>query len=293
MTQRELATQAQDMTVAEVKNLLCPKATHAEAHLFIKFCVAQGLNPFLGDAYLIKYQEDKPAAIHIGLGAVMKRARRNRKYKTYQSGIIVQEGEQVHFLDGSFNPYPKAHLVGGWCDLYRRDLEQPLRVRVAFEEYCRKNRDGTPMALWKEKPGTQIEKVAIHQAHRRSFPEEVGQLYDVALPDTDIAGDYVEMEGENPQEQGDTPQEQIEDRPITEAQRRRLFAIANEHGVLQKEIKTWIQERFGVDSTTRLTTVQMSQVVEWLESHNPQQSEGEADQKLAETQRDLFEEGSV
>ena len=41
--------------------------------------------------------------------------------------------------------------------------------------------------------------------------------------------------------------------PITQAQRKRLFAVANTYGMGSAELKTWLKDRFGLESTNNVT----------------------------------------
>ena len=174
------------LTRQEVKQFICPLATDAEAEIFLRFCMAQSLNPFTYDAYLIKYDVKAKAAIVIGVQAHLKRAARNPNYAGYDAGVIVQDakGETV-FRAGSFL-YPGDTLGGGWAKVYLNDGTSREPVTVNLSEYNKRQ------AQWTEKPATMIEKVAIRQAHRRAFPAEIESLYrDVGLP-------VDEGEGESP-----------------------------------------------------------------------------------------------
>ena len=159
-------------TIAEIRQFIAPLATDQEAYIFLRYCQAQDLNPFAKDAYLIKYDSKAPAAIVIGIQALLKRASHNKAFKGYQSGVVVTDKAGTRQeVEGSLVD-ANTELVGGWCELYRSDWPHPLRVVVALKEYNKRQ------AQWIEKPATMIEKVALAQALRRAFPEEVGQLYE-------------------------------------------------------------------------------------------------------------------
>ncbi len=60
----------------------------------------------------------------------------------------------------------------------KTESEKPVENTVSFDEYCLKGKDGKPMSNWAAKPGTMIRKVALVQALREAFPEDLQALYD-------------------------------------------------------------------------------------------------------------------
>lgn len=197
MVETALANRPNDMPLSleEIKTYICPNADQTEAMIFLKFCQGQGLNPFLKDVYLIKYDRNKPASIVIGIQALLKRASGNPHYQGYQSGVVVvtAAGEMVE-REGSLTVSTDT-LVGGWAVIRRDDWPEPLKVTVSLKEYDRHQ------AQWTEKPGTMIEKCAVGQGHRRAFPGEVGRLYEdaglaVEVGDVEEASAVVDLPSE-------------------------------------------------------------------------------------------------
>ena len=64
------------------------KITMPEFKFFTELCKARKLNPFLKEAYCIKYGSE-PAAMVVGKDAILKRAILNQNYNGIESGIIV------------------------------------------------------------------------------------------------------------------------------------------------------------------------------------------------------------
>ena len=152
-----------------------------ELKLFIKVCQGKNLNPFLREAYLIKYDEKAPASIVIGKDAAIKSANSTPMFDGLAAGIIVQRKDKAEYLDGAF--FLKGDvIVGGWAKVYRKDRSHPSTATVSLAEY------GSNQSTWRSIPATMIRKVAVVQALREAFPEEMGGLYDSAemqqaLPD--------------------------------------------------------------------------------------------------------------
>ena len=149
------------------------KPTKGEVGFFIEMCKARSLNPFLREIYLIKYDENRPASYVVGKDAFTQRANSIPEYDGMGAGIIVQRGNKIEYLDGTFYA-PGDVLLGGWAKAYRKDRSHPSSASVAIQEYS------SSQSTWKQMPATMIRKVAVVQALREAFPNEVGGLYDAS-----------------------------------------------------------------------------------------------------------------
>ena len=150
--------------------------TEPELMMFMSLCKYQGLNPFVKDAYLIKYG-NQAATIVVGKGALEKRAARCEKYKGFEAGIIVRtETGEIENRTGTFY-LPEEQLVGGWAKVYVDGFDQPVEAAVALSEYIGRKKDGTINGQWMSKPATMIRKVAKAQALREAFPEDMAGMY--------------------------------------------------------------------------------------------------------------------
>lgn len=152
--------------------------TDQEVVMFLNLCRFQHLNPFLREAYLIKFGS-QPASMVVGKDAMTKRARRNPDFAGYQAGVIVQDShtKAVDYRTGGFY-LPTETIVGGWAKVYVKGYEKPVESAVAFGEYVGTKSDGTINGQWAKKPATMIRKVALVQALREAFPEDLAGLYD-------------------------------------------------------------------------------------------------------------------
>lgn len=149
--------------------------TDQEVMMFLSLCKFQKLNPFLREAYLIKYG-NQPATIVTGKDALQKRAMRNPKYAGQEAGVVVlNAADELENRIGTI-VLPGETLVGGWAKVHVKGWDHPLSVTVSFDEYCQ-TKDGKPISNWASKPGTMIRKVALVQALREAFPEDLGGMY--------------------------------------------------------------------------------------------------------------------
>jgi phage recombination protein Bet len=150
--------------------------TDQEVVMFLSLCKYQHLNPFLREAYLIKFGSTDPATMVTGKDVFTKRADANPNYKGKKAGIIVlKESGEVEEREGTM-VLPKETIVGGWAKVFI-DGKEPEYQSVSFDEYAGRKKDGTLNSQWAKKPATMIRKVAVVQALREAFPNTFQGLY--------------------------------------------------------------------------------------------------------------------
>lgn len=155
------------------------RVTMQELVMFINLCKFHRLNPWLKEAYCIKYGNE-PATIVTGKEAFEKRAESHEQHDGHKAGVItVDEEGHVDYQLGSFH-LPGTEIVGGWAEVWRKDHKESTRIEVSFDEYAARKADGSLNAQWSKKPGTMIRKVALVQALREAFPQTFGGMYDAA-----------------------------------------------------------------------------------------------------------------
>lgn len=146
------------------------KVTDQEVLLFAKLCQYQGLNPFLREAYLVKYGSS-PAQNITSKAALEKRAARCKDYRGFEAGIIVRRPDgTIEQRPGTFYAEDEQ-LVGGWAKVYVDGYVVPVETTATLREYS------TGKALWASKPATMIRKVAKVCALREAFPDDMQGMY--------------------------------------------------------------------------------------------------------------------
>lgn len=150
--------------------------TDQEVVVFLNLCRFQHLNPFLKEAYLIKFGT-QPATMVIGKEVFTKRAFANPKFAGHSAGVVVLKEDGTMENRVGTIVLRNEELIGGWAKVYLTGYIQPIEITASFDEYCLK-RDGKPMSNWATKPATMIRKVALVQALREAFPKELENLYD-------------------------------------------------------------------------------------------------------------------
>ncbi|MGL4107236.1 phage recombination protein Bet [Clostridium sp. LP20] len=177
----EAGGQRIDLTPATVKQYLvngdARNVTDQEVGMFLKLCEGQKLNPFLREAYLVKYG-NQAATMVVGKDAFTKRAETNENYKGTESGVIVVNlNNEIQERQGTFYLKNREELVGGWAKVKFKDGKEDVYNTVSLDEYIGRKKDGSISSMWNTKPATMIRKVALVQALREAFPNALGQMY--------------------------------------------------------------------------------------------------------------------
>lgn len=193
------------------------KVTDQEIMMFLMLCKSQHLNPFLREAYCIKYG-NSPATIVTGKDVFLKRARRQKDFSGFEAGVIVRNSDgDITERIGTFCDGNDEQIVGGWARVYIKGYDISVYDSVSFEEYVGRKSDGSLNSQWSTKPGTMIRKVALCQALREAFPEDFGGLYSQEEI-SDVSGMALDTQAvELPEEAKPDPDPVIpEAEPITE-----------------------------------------------------------------------------
>ena len=179
--------------------------TFQEVAMFMNLCKFSGLNPWLKEAYLIKYSSNEPATLVTGKEAFQKRAEDNPHFDGFEAGIIVfnKETGDVIYRIGTMK-FPDEEIIGGYAEVWRKDRSHSTRIEVSFDEYAGRKKDGSLNGQWSKKPATMIRKVALVQALREAFPKAFGGMYSEEENETiETVGAMMESE----------PQPEIIDKP--------------------------------------------------------------------------------
>lgn len=229
-----------------------------EVFLFVKMCQAQRLNPFVtGEVYLIKFGS-QPAQMVVGYDTYKRRADENPAHLYTESGIVVCRGTSGEIVQKTGAClYPTEQLVGGWCRVHKLKGEREVVTfkEVGFNEYNKGN------AIWKEKPCTMIEKVAISQCLREAYPKDYEGLY---TAEELAPAEYGEVIGQN----GTVIESSAPEEVITQVDRQVLFAKA--HSAFGDDAGNEVIKRLladeGLSSTTNMTKSTYDRIMVALDS---------------------------
>ena len=152
--------------------------TEHEQKMFVSVAMAYGLNPFKREIYPVAYGsgDKRKLSIIVGYEIYLKRAERTGKLDGFEvsiSGIFKKGKIQKKKFDGSFYDVqgilPEGE-VSATCTVWVKGKTHPVVWTVWFDEYTQNNE------MWLSKPRTMIKKVAIEQAFRIAFPDEMGGM---------------------------------------------------------------------------------------------------------------------
>lgn len=219
--------------------------TDQEIMMFMQLCKAQNLNPFVREAYLIKYNRSKPANIVVGKDVFTKRAAANPKFKGYEAGIIIETSGKIEKREGTFYLKNSENLVGGYADIYIDGWEMPLKHTVELSEFH------TGMSTWEKMPGTMIRKVALVQALREAFPADFQGLYSPEEMPIDM--DKLETD-EVYVDENDT---------ITAAESRYLMELVEDKSILNSALISK-----GYTNTNQIKRDEYEEIISFIENAN-------------------------
>lgn len=152
--------------------------TDHEQKMFVSVAMAYGLNPFKREIYPVAYGsgDKRKLSIIVGYEIYLKRAERTGKLDGFDvsiSGAFKKGKIQKKKFDGSFYDVqgilPEGE-VSATCTVWVKGKTHPVVWTVWFDEYTQSNE------MWLSKPRTMIKKVAIEQAFRIAFPDEMGGM---------------------------------------------------------------------------------------------------------------------
>lgn len=145
------------------------KVSEQDINQFICMCKFNELNPFLNEAYLIKFGQQSTQMI-VSKEAYFKRADACPNFAGIKSGVIVARNNEILELEGNFVA-PGDTLLGGWAEVYRTDRKFPIVAKVNLKEYDKNQ------SVWNTMKSTMISKTAKVQALREAFPSQLGAMY--------------------------------------------------------------------------------------------------------------------
>ena len=141
----------------EYANNNYPSLTKEQFNLFVATARECCLNPVKREVYAVVYNDyksgEKKMNIITGYEVYLKRAERTGKLNGWECHTDGQ-GQQM-----------KAVVT-----IDRKDWEHPFKHEVYMSEY------NTGKSLWSTKPITMLKKVAMAQAFRLAFPDELGGM---------------------------------------------------------------------------------------------------------------------
>ncbi len=236
------------------------KLTEQHKKLFFALAIRNQLDPFRREIYAIPYEKDGKIQLSVvtGYEVYLKRAERSKMldgWKCWTEGI----GDNL-----------KAKVK-----IHRKDWKEPFEHEVSFKEYNLKR------SLWNMKPETMLKKVAIAQAFRLAFSEEVGGMpytsdeiegHDIVdVTPLEKPENKSEPKPETPPSTTEQPSEKdIPEKPVwwheasTEKQHGAIFAMGKKLGLTEDGIKSKCFSIVGhpIESIKELTRGECGKIID-------------------------------
>jgi len=162
---------------------ISPKLTESEKVQFLNIALLNGLNPFKREIFCTVYGEGQYKQLSIITG-----------YEVY-----IKRAERSGQLDG-WNATTSGSVatndLKATVTIYRKDRQHPFIWEVFYDECVQKTKAGTVTKFW-EKANFMTKKVAISQAFRLCFSDELGGMPytkdEMPQPETTIDVQHVEV----------------------------------------------------------------------------------------------------
>jgi phage recombination protein Bet len=132
-----------------------------EANQFINIAQEFQLNPFKREIHCVPYGEggNRRLSIIVGYEVYIKRAERTGKLNGWKA-----------WTEGT------GEVMKAVVEIYRKDWHEAFRHEVPWTEAVQRRKDGSLTPFWQRMPSFQLKKVAISQAFRLAFPDELGGM---------------------------------------------------------------------------------------------------------------------
>jgi phage recombination protein Bet len=219
-----------------IKATVARDATDAELALYLFDCQRRGVHPLDRLIHFTKRAGKYTPITSIDF-------MRTRAATTGECAGI----EDAQFTDGPESPATFRATVTVWR------LVQGQRCAFTATAWWQEFRPEQNDFMWRRMPHVMLGKVAEGHALRKGFPQQLAGLY--AAEEMDQARE----DGEAPPRPAGKP-----DKPITAAQRKRLFAIAKDCGVSEEALRAALPP--GVESTKDLTQAMYEAVITRLQT---------------------------
>lgn len=224
-----------------VKRTVAKGASDDELKLFLHIAQRTGLDPFARQIYSVKrWNSDIGGFImttQVGIDGYRLIAEKTGNYAPGKDTTYVYDDEK--------------NLVSATAFIMKKVFYQWFEVSgtARYDEYVQKKKDGTPMAMWKDKPHIMLSKCAEALALRRAFPAELSGLY---------------VEDEIPavqHEKEETPAGLTD--VLTPGELKYYHTQISNSGVNADLVKIEMNKRFNLSSSKDLNKTQAAELMQW------------------------------
>lgn len=242
-----------------IKSTVAKGTTDNELALFLYAAKRTGLDPLVRQIHAVK--RGGQMAIQTGIDGYRLIADRTGRYAP---GKVTWEFDGDKIVSATATV---KKLVG--------ETWHEIEATAYFDEY---KVDVGPM--WKKMPKLMIAKCAEALAIRRAFPSEVSGVYtneemqqadnnvvDVTptVVDSDTTNTTASVPVEKTTPTNGKRSRQNPEKPISDKQRKRLFAISKGAGKTNEQVKDFLLNNYKIESTSDILVKDYEAICEWAE----------------------------
>ncbi|MCF7839771.1 MAG: phage recombination protein Bet [Candidatus Marinimicrobia bacterium] len=286
-----------DNQVAEIRKAFALGLDNVQFTMFVELGRSLNLNPFKREIWAVKYRDQ--VSVFVGRDGYRKVAQEQPDYNGH-CVEAVYSNDKIRVVNGvlehEFNFTDRGHLVGAYCEVYRKTIDHPFRVMVRLDEYKKEQ------ANWRNMPETMIKKVAESQTLRMAYQGIFAGTYheaeDWRTPSNGQNGngngfqkqEFEKMKSHAHVEDAETVEDSPEPAPqspepkpepskpkpapapelITQSQLKKLAVESREYygESWEAELASGLKRKFGIEHKSELTKEQASLVIDGLVKSN-------------------------
>jgi phage recombination protein Bet len=252
---------------AAIKQIFAEKLSDTEFKFFVSLGMALGANPFTREIWAVKYGSN-PASIFLGRDFYRKKAQEQEDYNGHVCDAVY-ENDDFGVVNGkvnhSYSLKDRGNLLGAYCVVHRKGVENSFYVYVDLEEYDLKQ------SLWKAKKSTMIKKVAEAQglrgAYQGLFKGTYSEVEQPVIEAEQIPATSSKPTVETPQElpEAETPQEDEPDplkidRKIQVA----IFARLGDRGIGKPKFKKFLKDELKIDTSNDILIADLDLINQFI-----------------------------
>lgn len=247
-------------------------ATNEEIAAFLIVANKYNLDPFTNEIYAFPSKKGGIVPV-VGIDGFVSMMNRNKDF----NGMDIEFSEEMITMEG-------AKSCPEWCEvrIYRKGIEKPIIVREYLDEVYCPPKGGYP-GPWQSHTKRLLRHKTIIQANRIAFgitgiydPDEADRILEA-----EAIGPTMKPTVETPQAIEEQPQpeqptqEQSETLPesnpsapnlISEAQVKRLYAIAKSFGYKEEDVKQYLLGEYNIESAKGISKEQYDEIVSHFQS---------------------------
>lgn len=245
------------------KNTIAKDLDDAEFALFLYECNRQGIHPLDRLLIPIKRNDSDLGGKRLTFVTTVDLFRSRASDSGDYAG---NEDPTFEYLEGAKNPQSATAIV--WKMVQGQKC--PFTATARWAEYYPGDKQGF---MWRNKPHVMLGKCAEALALRKAFPKQLAGLFvqeEMERPD-DVEPEREPIKPTTKKAEPKTVQAEFDQRPqpivnpiISDAQRKRLFAIQGDVGMSDATLKKWLGER-GVTSRALVPVALYEQTIDYID----------------------------